>query len=287
MPVYQPLRERYIASAASASPDLHYAQSKGLDIQEVPRTNPNAPRELIPYLYLAPCPSAPTTPSTLLPAPVDRPWTHVVRLLPSTKAHPVGSAELIPPSRAGPNILDIRVPAEAFVCTDMKTKATRKQETTRMRKPLHEYLPAQSLLVARDFLALALPYYASAHPLPSPSFASAACGGWPMSSTGGWTPTTSDSDSDSSSSSSSSTISSPIQADPVAVLLVGPPQLTLALALVYIAYASGRAVRDVVRGILESESEAAEEWVVQGMIAGDGLSDAEMRLLEEAAMSDF
>ncbi|KAJ7073042.1 hypothetical protein C8F01DRAFT_268507 [Mycena amicta] len=264
MPVYQPLRERYIA------PDLHYAQSKGLDIQEVPRTNPNAPKELIPYLYLAS-----TTPSTLLPTAVDRPWTHVVRLLPSTKAHPVGSAELIPPSKAGPHILDIRVPAEAFVCAvGMKTRTRRKQETreTEKRKPLHEYPPAQSLLVARDFLALALPYYASAHPLPSPSFASAsaACGGWPMSSTGGWTPTTSDSDSDSGSSSSSSTISSPIQADPVAVLLLGPPQLTLALALVYIAYASGQAVRVVVRGILESE--ATEEWVVQGMIAGeDGL----------------
>ncbi|KAF7288318.1 hypothetical protein HMN09_01406300 [Mycena chlorophos] len=286
-----PLRERCITPPRLAIDTKHLPSSlAGSQIHEIPRSppcDPLAARELIPYLHLAPY--ALKSDATLPPCPEKHNrWTHMVRLLPATKSAPAGSAELHPPKRQGqPHLLEVRVPAEAF-----NAAFERGQRTA-----LQDYLPAQSVLIVRDFLALALPYYAAAHPLPTPT-ESGVGAGWPSSASAVPSLSHSDSDSDSSDSDTSSPLSfqapstpRPVSpsADPVNVLLLGPTQLTLSLSLVYISYASGTLVRDVMRGILESSAREAA-WAARIIAQGAdrmGMSEEELEFLEDGAMNDF
>jgi hypothetical protein len=76
------------------------------------------------------------------------------------------------------------------------------------------------------------------------------------------------------------------QADPVRVLVLGPPRLVLAIGLVYLAYASGCGVRQVMRGVLEGDGDG--EWC--GLIGLDGqmgLGHEDMKMLEQVAVNDL
>nr|GAT49536.1 predicted protein [Mycena chlorophos] len=264
------LRERCITPPRLAIDTKHLPSSlAGSQIHEIPRSppcDPFAARELIPYLHLAPY--ALKSDATLPPCPgKNNRWTHIVRLLPATKSAPTGSAELHPPKRQGqPHLLE-------------------------------DYLPAQGVLIVRDFLSLALPYYAAAHPLPTPT-ESGVGAGWPSLASAVPSLSHSDSDSDSSDSDTSSPVSfqapstpRPVSpsADPVNVLLLGPTQLALSLSLVYISYASGTLIRDVMRGILESSAREAA-WAARIIGQGAdrmGMSEEELEFLEDGAMNDF
>jgi hypothetical protein len=128
-------------------------------------------------------------------------------------------------------------------------------------------LSAKHLLLARDFLGLALPYYASAHPaVPSPA-----------------------------SSRSSSAVSPPVddftapsrteasQADVVQALVVGEPRAALAIALTYVAYASDSPVAHVMRCVLEEEED--EEWCrLLGPDGQMGLGSGEREVMDRIAM---
>ncbi|KAJ6493169.1 hypothetical protein C8R45DRAFT_989058 [Mycena sanguinolenta] len=219
----------------------------------------DAPRQFVPYLYL----SSPSFPGAPLP-PGN--WTHTLRLLPPTKTRPAGSTDIIGNNFGGPRELDVHIPAAAF------------------KQPRTSHLSTDQLLLARDFLALALPYYASAHPPASPCNFSGGSG-WPVSSprVGGYPPIT----------------HAPLQglagmvprapansqADPVRVLVLGPPQLVLAIGLLYLAYASGCSVKQVARGVMEDRD---NQW--RRLIAEDGqlgLSKEDMKLLERVVLQDI
>ncbi|KAJ6516604.1 hypothetical protein C8R47DRAFT_1313025 [Mycena vitilis] len=269
MPSHQPLRDRCNVpqsvcterSRTSRNKDIsssHAALRRRLSIQAVPRTctpgDPHGTRQFVPYLYLF-SPAAPGAPS-----PPGN-WTHTLRLLPPSKTRPTGCNEFNGSTR----VLDLHIAAAAF----------------KGGRGLH--LSTQHLLLARDFLSLALPYFASAHP-PEYSAPPSDCG-WPSSACspaytpishapiegmGGMMPR----------------VSPLSQADPVRVLVLGPPRLVLAISLVYVAHASGCSVAQVVRGVLESGSDG--EWRRLLGDRGDlGLTRDETKTLERAAMPDM
>ncbi|KAF7362613.1 hypothetical protein MVEN_00610100 [Mycena venus] len=238
-------------------------------IEEVPRTphDPHGPRQFVPYLYLfsPPLAGAPPPPGN---------WTHTLRLLPPSKSRPKGSNDLVISGTGDPRGLNLHLPTAAFKKTHTHA--------------LH--IATRQLLLARDFLALALPYYASAHPPETPLHSLGGCGaGSPASSP--W----SDTDSD-----CTPITHTPLeglagmmprvpprsQADPVRVLVLGPPRLVLAIALLYLVYASGCSIAQVMRGVLEGDGDT--EWC--RLIAEDGrmgLSEEDMELLERVAMKDM
>ncbi|KAJ7237546.1 hypothetical protein B0H12DRAFT_1138710 [Mycena haematopus] len=224
--------------------------------------NPHAPRQFVPYLYIhsPPLPGAPPPPGN---------WTHTLRLLPQTKTRPPGSTDIVGNDFSGPRGLDLHLPVAAF----------------KQFRSLH--LSEDQLLVARDFLALALPYYASAHPPESPRHFSGS-NGWPASSpwSAPYTPIT----------------HAPLeglagmtpqvppnsQADPVRVLVLGPSRLVLAIGLLYLAYASGCSVKQVMRGVIEDDTDRDSKW--RRLIAEDGrlgLSREDMKMLERVALNDM
>ncbi|KAJ7496397.1 hypothetical protein FB451DRAFT_1455432 [Mycena latifolia] len=182
----------------------------------------DGPRQFIPFLELF----SPPAPAEL---PLGR-WTHAVRLLPASQEHPAGSSDVT--DAAGPggtHILDLYVGAP--------------------RKNTALPLSRSHLLIARDFLALALPYYACAHPPESIS---------------------------------DSLAPPPSQAcrtDAVRVLLMGPPRAVLAMATAYIAYASGCTVAHVMRCVVD-DAEDPEWCAVLGADARMGLGDKELRAFE-------
>ncbi|KAJ6516621.1 hypothetical protein C8R47DRAFT_1205852 [Mycena vitilis] len=263
MPSHQPLRDRCNVpqsvctgrSRTSRNTDIsssHAALRRRLSIQEVPRTprDPHGTRQFVPYLYLF-SPAAPGAP----PPPGN--WTHTLRLLPPSKTRPTGCNDFNSSTR----VLDLHIPAAAF----------------KGGRGLH--LSPQHLLLARDFLSLALPYFASAHP-PSPS----ECG-WPSSA---WSPAyTPISHAPLEGMGGGVPQASPLsQADPVRVLVLGPPRLVLAVSLVYVAHASDCTVAHVVRGVLESDSDG--EWCRLIGDRGDlGLTRDEMKTMERVATKDM
>ncbi|KAJ7237545.1 hypothetical protein B0H12DRAFT_1327032 [Mycena haematopus] len=203
------------------------------------------PRQFIPYLYLS---DSPPSPSTQLP---QGNWTHVLRILPASKDHPAGSTDIGEPIGSALQVLDLYTPA-----------------VPPSSKVLH--LNKRHVLVARDFLALALPYYASAHPTED-AIAEAEAD--------------SSSDVDPFLLSSSSTMPPPAQrcrADAVRVLLMGPPRAILAVALTYIAYASECTVAHVMRCVME-DGEDEESCELIGTDARMGLGASQMQVLEELA----
>jgi hypothetical protein len=232
-------------------------------IQEVPRTprDEAGPRQFIPYLYLF-------SPPQGTGAVPSGPWTHTLRLLPPSKTRPAGSTGLTG-GGAGARGLDLHLPTAGF-------------------KPGQRdlYLCEDHLLLARDFLALALPYYASAHP--SACSVSPFDARWPTS--GAW-----------ASPGTAAPIShAPLegmgyalppvlpvtQADPVRVLVVGPPRAVLAIGLTYLAYASGCGVTQVMRGVLEGDGDA--EWCqLLGEDGEMGLGRKDMQMLERVAMKEL
>ncbi|KAJ7496399.1 hypothetical protein FB451DRAFT_1207720 [Mycena latifolia] len=205
-------------------------------------------RQFIPYLYLCP----PRGPGAL---PVG-PWTHILRLLPPSKTRPAGASGLSARS------LDLHLPSTAF--TDARA--------------LH--LTEAHLLLARDFLALALPYYASAHPSPSVDFGSPFGG---SSYASAFTPIT---HAPLQGIANSFPPLLPSQADPVRVLVLGPPRATLAIALTYLAYASGCTVAQVMRGVREGDADA--EWRrLLGKDGQMGLGRPDVVLLERVAIKEM
>ncbi|KAJ7611996.1 hypothetical protein DFH06DRAFT_1243851 [Mycena polygramma] len=266
MPSHQPLRDRCNVPQSvctdrrtSRNKDQqlsHAALRRRLSIQEVPRTprDPHGTRQFVPYLYLF-SPSAPGVP----PPPGN--WTHTLRLLPPSKTRPTGCNDFVGSTR----VLDLHIPAAAF-------KGSR---------GLH--LSTQHLLLARDFLSLALPYFTSAHPpsyFTSPGDCEWPASAWspaytpishvPLEGMGGMMPQ----------------VPPLSQADPVRVLVLGPPRLVLAISLVYVAHASGCSVAQVVRGVLESDGDG--EWCRLIGDAGDlGLTREEMKTMDRAAMTDM
>ncbi|KAJ7648110.1 hypothetical protein FB45DRAFT_895267 [Roridomyces roridus] len=257
-----------------------------------------SPSEFIPYLYFSPTPNP--RPSATLPAGA---WTHTLRLLPCTKSRPAGCSDLSTGDvhRRG---LDLYLPSAAFKGSSTGDLAS---------------LTRNQLLIARDFLALALPYYASAHPSEHFSI------GWPSQDSSASSSSSSGSSSSRSSllsSRSSSSSFSPmtpesfssfgmglgglctgmaaqqttglpapatLQADAVRVILQGPARLLLAIGVTYIAYASGCEVKQVVRGVLEEGSEWGALLAEEGNLGGKGGEGGfgfgrEMAMLEEAAI---
>ncbi|KAJ7137552.1 hypothetical protein C8R43DRAFT_1019646 [Mycena crocata] len=238
------------------------ASSLSGGIQEVPRTphGVHGPRQFIPYLYLF----SPTAPGTI-PA---GPWTHTLRLLPPTKLRPAGSTDLITGNTGAgrPSGLDLHIPTAGF----------------KDAPELH--LASEHLLLARDFLALALPYYGSAHPpaySASPSFS-----GWPKSSASATAAFTPISHLSLEGLAGAYPPPPPSQADPVRVLVLGPPRAVFAIALTYVAYASGCEVAQVMRGVLEGDADV-QWWQLLGEDGKMMLGKKDMRMLERAAMQEM
>ncbi|KAJ7454537.1 hypothetical protein B0H11DRAFT_2068893 [Mycena galericulata] len=245
--------------------DTH-AHAGSCGVEEITRTthDSHSPRQFIPYLYLF---SPPTPGSTLTGS-----WTHTLRLLPASKARPAGSTDLVGDGVRGPQGLNLYLTTAAF------------------KGDGELNLSSEHLLLARDFLALALPYYASAHPSSPVSITSSwSSASSPISSGGPFTPL------------ShlplegltgmhvgpSASVQQNSQADPVRVLVLGPPRVILAIGLTYIAYASGCDVARVIRGVLEDDCEA--EWC-RRLLEDDGrmgMSDKEMKTLERVAMQEM
>jgi hypothetical protein len=72
----------------------------------------------------------------------------------------------------------------------------------------------------------------------------------------------------------------------VRVLILGPPRAVLAIALMYVAYASGCTVAHVMRGVLEDDEDL--EWCrLLGKDGDMGLSYKEMRMLETVAIQEM
>ncbi|KAJ7026863.1 hypothetical protein C8F04DRAFT_1123946 [Mycena alexandri] len=296
MPSRQPLRERCAVPTQVCTDrrklDNYSVQKRGdttvkshvkrrlsmFGIDEVPRTprDPHGPRQFLPYLYLfsPPAPGAPPPPGN---------WTHTIRLLPPSKTRAVGCTDLVTSPRAG---LDLRIPPAALKSDEAGLHIT-----------------TGHLTLARDFLALALPYYASAHPgAISPGLAGC---GWPTSTSTSTSTSTYTSTSGQWSGTATAVDWTPIghtpleglgnmmpqvsplsQADPVRVLVLGPPRLVLAITLVYIAFASGRSVAEVTRSVLEGDVDP--EWC--SLIGDDGdlgLGQKGMKVLERAALNDM
>ncbi|KAJ6516576.1 hypothetical protein C8R47DRAFT_1087750 [Mycena vitilis] len=194
-----------------------------------------APRQFIPYVYLS-SPSSPTT----LPA---GDWTHAIRVLPASKEHRAGSTSLTEATAGSTQILNLYMPANGS------------KNSTGLP------LPRRHILVARDFLALALPYYSSAHPAedftgPDSPLALDPCLFPPPAQR--------------------------CRTDAVRVLLVGPPRALLAIAVTYIAYASECPVAHVMHCVVD-EAEDTESCEVLGEDAKMGLGAQDMQILEDLA----
>ncbi|KAJ7146865.1 hypothetical protein C8R44DRAFT_758370 [Mycena epipterygia] len=231
-------------------------------IEEVPRVPQDAhgPRQFIPYLYLF----SPRAPGAI---PAGH-WTHTLRLLPPSKTQPAGSTALVgSTSGSGPRGLDLHIPAAGF----------------KSGHALH--LSREHLLLARDFLALALPYYASAHPAED-SADPFSCT-WPTS--GSWSSATVTPITHEPLQGLPGAVPPPpqlSQADPVRVLVLGPPRTVLAIGLTYLAYASGCGVAQVMRGVLEGDGDA--EWCrLLGENGEMGLGEKDMKMLERVAMNEM
>ncbi|KAJ7621851.1 hypothetical protein B0H17DRAFT_1112646 [Mycena rosella] len=208
------------------------------------------PRQFIPYLFL--CPPRGTS---VLPG---GPWTHTLRLLPPSKTRPAGASILS--ARA----LDLHLPSAAFAD----------------ERALH--LSEAHLLLARDFLALALPYYASAHPDACFEFGSPWISSWPSSSASP-TPITHE---PLQGLTGAPHVLPPSQADPVRVLVIGPPRAALVISLTYLACASGCSVAQAMSGVREGDADA--EWCrLLGKDGQMGLGRTEMTMLERVAMKEF
>ncbi|KAJ6493168.1 hypothetical protein C8R45DRAFT_1095682 [Mycena sanguinolenta] len=210
-----------------------------------------APRQFIPYLYLSStASSASPAESTQLPRGN---WTHAIRILPESEEHPAGSTSI------NTNSASATAASSSPQILDLYTLAV---------QPSGRALPLtkRHILVARDFLALALPYYASAHPTDDDS--------------------ESDADSEPFLLSSSSSFGPPptqrCRADPVRVLLMGPPRAILVVALTYIAYASECSVAHVMRCVVE-EREDEESCELLGKDARMGLRNSQLEVLEQLA----
>jgi hypothetical protein len=209
----------------------------------------NAPRQFIPYLYIASPPSpSPTahnhnhnTPT--LPAGN---WTHAIRILPASKEHRAGSTSLteVAPGSPQTQILTLYARSESVP-----------PPTGNSALPLQR----RHLLVARDFLALALPYYACAHPSEDAAHPDSPIDPY-----------------------FSPPPAQRCRTDAVRVLLLGPPRAVLAIALTYIAYASESSVAHVMRCVVD-EGEDVEACAVLGEDARMGLGEREMRVLEGLA----
>ncbi|KAJ7612042.1 hypothetical protein DFH06DRAFT_1243919 [Mycena polygramma] len=192
------------------------------------------PRQFIPYVYL----SSPSSPTTL---PAGN-WTHAIRVLPASKEHRAGSTSLTEATAGSTQILNLYVPAGSRTSTGLP-------------------LPRRHILVARDFLALALPYYSSAHPAedftdPDSPLALDPCRFPPPAQR--------------------------CRTDAVRVLLVGPPRALLAIAVTYIAYASECPVAHVMHCVVD-EAEDTESCEVLGADAKMGLGALDMQILEDLA----
>ncbi|KAJ7189136.1 hypothetical protein C8R46DRAFT_1056679 [Mycena filopes] len=264
-----------VYTAAGQKPDVHFPRPPRVPTsaqtrrrpsgslfsssEAVPQTHPGAPRQLIPYLYLASS-----------PPPPGGPWTHIIRLLPASKTHSAGSSHL------ARSALDLRLPPAAF--TD--------------KGGLH--MTPEQLTIARDFLALALPYHGCSSALPS-SNSHFPAGDSPFFIDSGfaavdWTPLEGLADVGHSYGMPPTT-GAHAQADPVRVLLLGPPRLALAVALVYIAHAAGGdvSVAQVAQGVLEARDPAWCALVGKKDGGGEiiGFGKKEMKVLERAARDDL
>ncbi|KAJ7093853.1 hypothetical protein B0H15DRAFT_947190 [Mycena belliarum] len=198
------------------------------------------PRQFIPYLdmFSPPSPSAHTLPPGR--------WTHAIRVLPASEVHPTGTTHVTDaPSSQGTYTLDLYTGPRARGVLPL----TRRQ-----------------LLVARDFLALALPYYGAANPPASPA------------------------SSDSSLGADFDDLAPPppqaCRADVVRVLLLGPARALLAMAVAYIAHASGCTAGHVMRCIVD-EAEDPEWCAVLGPDARMGLRDKALHALEIVATKEL
>ncbi|KAJ7151765.1 hypothetical protein C8R43DRAFT_1107055 [Mycena crocata] len=201
-------------------------------LEELPDVE-NGPRQLIPYLYLFSPPSGQNT----LPAGT---WTHVIRILPTSPSRRAGTSRVteVPSTNGSTHVLDLfRDPRQGSSALP---------------------LCKRHLFVARDFLALALPYYASAHPDEDESCDIAD----PDADALGPPPP-----------------SQKCRTDAVRVLLMGPPRALLAMAVTYIAHASGCTVAHVMQCVVD-EAEDEESCALLRPDARMGLGSDDMKVLE-------
>ncbi|KAJ7358311.1 hypothetical protein DFH08DRAFT_1043233 [Mycena albidolilacea] len=207
-------------------------------------------RQFIPYLYLASV-SSPCLSLSQKKLPRGS-WTHAIRVLPASAAHPAGSTRITAPGTAGAQILDLYT----------------------LPGPPHSKAPAlplhrRHILVARDFLALALPYYSCGHPPPASDLeldvADSQLDGWDLDAP---------------------PPGQRCRTDAVRVLLLGPPRAILAVAFTYIAYAAECCVAEVMRCVVD-EGEDQEACAVLGEDARMGLGKGEMRVLDRLAKKEM
>ncbi|KAJ7719992.1 hypothetical protein DFH07DRAFT_858996 [Mycena maculata] len=199
--------------------------------------------EFVPYLHLF----SPSSPSTLPPGR----WTHAVRLLPATEEHSVGST--IVTACGHTQFLNLYMPLAA------------PQNDTIL--PIN----TRHLLIARDFLALALPYYASAHP-----FEDETASPTPLDALSPPPPQA-------------------CRMDAVRVVLCGPQRAVLTIALAYLAYASGFTVSYVMRCVSETQEEGEgkdeDDNPAWGALLGPdgqmGLGAREIRILDRLAKKEL
>ncbi|KAJ7189135.1 hypothetical protein C8R46DRAFT_1206227 [Mycena filopes] len=229
---------------ATPAPPLPIVSPSVLDTYTGTPTEPGLVRQFIPHLYLSSPPGGPD----VIPAGK---WTHVLRILPASKAHSAGTSTITDvPAGSGPagtQILDLHVGRSSAKTATTDSEKENSANGGGLPLPLRKL----HLLLARDFLALALPYYASAHPVETflPSPAAPVCD---------------------------------FPTDAVRVLLVGPPRALLAIALTYIAYASESTVAHVMRCVVE-EGEDGEACALLGPDANMGLAKADLDVLERVA----
>ncbi|KAJ6556596.1 hypothetical protein DFH09DRAFT_1084682 [Mycena vulgaris] len=203
----------------------------------------NGPREFIPFLHLFSPPSPGTIPAGT--------WTHAIRVLPASEEHPAGYTRVSDAASSGcGQLVDLYIAA----VTSASSSALP--------------LPRRHLLVARDFLSLALPYYACAHPEDFSASPSSDSSYAPLDTLGPPPP------------------SQACRTDAVRVLLIGPPRAVLAMAVMYIAYASGCSVVHVMSCVVD-EAEDAESCAVLGPDARMGLGDKELRIFERVVKKEM
>ncbi|KAJ7621848.1 hypothetical protein B0H17DRAFT_1340567 [Mycena rosella] len=229
-PLFSPTRPTPLTSSPPPLP-----VSTPFSLDEYFAETEEGPRQFIPYLYL----SSPPSPGAL---PAGR-WTHAIRILPASEGHFAGSTGVT--ENGSTHILDLYV-------SPLPSRASGSG------LPLSK----RHLLVARDFLALALPYYACAHPA--------------------------EDDDEALYSPDPLGVPPPTQCrtDAVRVLLMGPPRAVLAMATAYIAYASGSTVAHVMCCVVE-DAEDPESCAVLGADARMGLGDAELRALESLVKKEM
>ncbi|CAK5266698.1 unnamed protein product [Mycena citricolor] len=211
------------------------ATESGPSASESTSSGPSA-RQFIPHLHTL-CafdqPHAFATDSAALPAGN---WTHAVRILRASKAHLPGSLRI---SDLGPaQVLDL---------------FERPRNIDARARDGGLPLRREHLLLARDFLALALPYYSTTVSLSDDGDDVDLGDAYPFEQLG--LPPVYES-----------------RTDPVRVLLAGPVRAVLAIALVYTAYASGRKLRYVM-DCVGDEGDDADVCAVLGPDSRMGLTD--------------